>query len=199
MTDPESYFDSLYSNSGDPWDYRQRWYEKRKRDLTLACLPRQRYTRGFEPACSNGELSAGLAQRCETLLCTDFNTKAVALAKARLAGFPGVEVQQCALPHEWPQGEFDLIVFSEVGYYLSPEALAEVAVQASRSLSKGGTLLACHWLHPIEGCAMNGHDVHRVLAQRLELEPLVHHLEKDFILELWGHQPAGFDLSEVVA
>jgi SAM-dependent methyltransferase len=198
MTDPQSYFDSLYSSSADPWAYRQRWYEKRKRDLTLACLPRQRYNRGFEPGCSNGELSADLAQRCEQLLCTDLNAKAVNLARKRLSEFPGVEVQQCSLPEGWPPGEFDLIVLSEVGYYLSPDKWQQVAIQAGRSLAQGGTLLACHWLHPIDGCSMSGQDVHRLLAEHLALEPLVHHCEKDFILELWGHQPVGFDLSEVV-
>lgn len=34
------YFAELYRiNNGDPWQYEQRWYEKRKRDMTLAVLP----------------------------------------------------------------------------------------------------------------------------------------------------------------
>ncbi|WP_040260688.1 class I SAM-dependent methyltransferase [Pseudomonas massiliensis] len=198
MSDSEDYFDELYDGNPDPWAYRRRWYEKRKRDLTLACLPRQRYRRGFEPGCSNGELSAALALRCDRLLCTDLNTQAVELAQRRLAGHQGVEVRQGSLDEQWPTGEFDLIVFSEVGYYLAPAQWQAVARQAGASLSSGGTLLACHWLHPIEGCAMTGREVHRVLADSLELESLVHHIENDFILELWGRQPAGFDLSEVV-
>lgn len=198
MTDPEGYFNNLYNGDPDPWAYRRRWYEKRKRDLTLACLPRQRYRRGFEPGCSNGELSAELAQRCDQLLCTDLNAQAVALAQERLAGIEGVDVRQCSLPEDWPPGEFDLIVLSEVGYYLAPEAWKLVAARAGKSLAAGGCVLACHWLHPIEGCQMDGHVVHQILARKLELEPLIHHLEKDFILELWGHQPVGFDLSEVV-
>ncbi|WP_263263048.1 class I SAM-dependent methyltransferase [Pseudomonas sp. RIT-PI-S] len=198
MTDPESYFDNLYSDDPDPWAYRRRWYEKRKRDLTLACLPRQRYSRGFEPGCSNGELSVELAKRCDQLLCTDLNAQAVDLARKRVAGLPGVEVLQRTLPEGWPPGEFDLIVLSELGYYLSPQAWQDVAQRAGKNLTAGGSLLACHWLHPIEGCQMDGPGVHRLLAQALELEPLIHHQEKDFILELWGRPPVGFDLSEVV-
>ncbi|KGT47721.1 MULTISPECIES: hypothetical protein [Acinetobacter] len=34
------YFAELYrENNGDPWRYEQRWYEQRKRDITLAVLP----------------------------------------------------------------------------------------------------------------------------------------------------------------
>lgn len=199
MTNAEGYFDNLYSNNPDPWAYRQRWYEKRKRDLTLASLPRQRYTRAFEPGCSNGELSLTLATRCDQLLCTDFNAQAVDLAAKRLASTPGVRVEQRALPEGWPPGKFDLIVLSEIGYYLSPRDWETVALQAGQSLAADGTLLACHWLHPIEGCAMNGLEVHRVLAEVLELKPWICHQEKDFILELWSRQPVGFDLNEVVA
>jgi SAM-dependent methyltransferase len=199
MTDAEGYFDDLYDNSSDPWAYRQRWYEKRKRDLTLASLPRQRYANAFEPACSNGELSLALATRCDRLLSTDFNAQAVGLAQKRLANTPGASVEQRTLPKGWPPGKFDLIVLSEIGYYLSPSDWEAVALQAAHSLTADGTLLACHWLHPIEGCAMNGLDVHRVLAEVLELKPWICHKEKDFILEIWSLQPAGFDLNEVVA
>lgn len=199
MTDAEDYFDKLYNNNADPWAYRQRWYEKRKRDLTLASLPRQRYARAFEPGCSNGELSLALATRCKQLLCTDLNTQAVELARQRLRHSPGVTVAQCALPEGWPPGEFDLIVLSEIGYYLPPRDWETVSLQAGRSLTANGTLLACHWLHPIEGCAMDGLEVHRVLAEVLELKPWISHQEEDFILEIWSHQPVGFDLNEVVA
>lgn len=199
MTDAEDYFDHLYNNNPDPWAYRQRWYEKRKRDLTLASLPRQRYARAFEPGCSNGELSLALATRCEQLLCTDLNTQAVELARQRLRHSPGVTVAQCTLPKGWPPGEFDLVVLSEIGYYLPPRDWETVSLQAGRSLTANGTLLACHWLHPIEGCAMDGLEVHRVLAEVLELKPWISHQEEDFILEIWSHQPVGFDLNEVVA
>jgi hypothetical protein len=46
-------------------------------------------------------------------------------------------------------------------------------------------LLACHWRHPIEGCALAGDAVHEVLADAMGRRPAVHHLETDFRLELW--------------
>ncbi len=32
------YFADLYADSEDPWAFRTRWYERRKRDLLLASL-----------------------------------------------------------------------------------------------------------------------------------------------------------------
>ena len=70
LHDP-AHFEALFTSSNDPWGFRTRWYEARKRSLTLACLPHQRYASGFEPGCANGELSAVLAERCDHLLVCD--------------------------------------------------------------------------------------------------------------------------------
>ena len=38
MSMTDGYFDRLFETSDDPWAFRQRWYERRKRALTLAAL-----------------------------------------------------------------------------------------------------------------------------------------------------------------
>ena len=123
MSVEDSYFNELFLNNDDPWAFKQRWYERRKRALTLAALPRERYRSIFEPGCANGELSADLAERCDSLVCCDTSNLAVDLARKRLAGLPHAKVLQARLPQQWPQGEFDLIVFSEMGYYLDADDL----------------------------------------------------------------------------
>jgi len=190
------YFADLYAGNDDPWAFRTRWYERRKRDLVMASLPRQCYERIFEPACANGELSAQLAERCAALLCQDLDPNAVALARSRLAGFTNASVEQGHLPADWPGGSFDLIVLSEIGYYLDPAQWLQVIEQAVASLSPGGALLACHWLHPIDGCPQDGRQVHALLDQRLPLYRAVRHEEADFLLEYWCCQPCAIDLQE---
>jgi SAM-dependent methyltransferase len=191
------YFEHMFAASDDPWSFRTRWYEKRKRDLTMAALPRQFYQRVFEPGCANGELSVLLAERSESLLCQDLNAKAVTLARRRLAECPHASVEQARLPGDWPSGRFDLIVLSEVGYFLEPEQWLQVLDQAVASLTPDGGLLACHWLHPIEGCSQDGRQVHAPL-QRLPLYGAVRHEEADFLLEYWSRQPASIDLAETI-
>uniref|UniRef100_UPI0021B5E213 class I SAM-dependent methyltransferase n=1 Tax=Streptococcus mitis TaxID=28037 RepID=UPI0021B5E213 len=76
------------------------------------------YERVFEPACANGELSVLLADRCASLLCQDLDPTAVHLARERLGAVSHASVELGRLPADWPGQTFDLIVLSEVGYYL---------------------------------------------------------------------------------
>lgn len=180
------HFDDLFRRSDDPWQFKTRWFEARKRALTLACLPAARYAHGYEPGCANGELSAELATRCDRLLVSDGSMRAVTLAQARLAAWPHARVVQAQLPDDWPQATFDLIVISELGYFLDAQRLDALADRARASLSPGGTLLACHWRRPIQGCALDGDAVHDRLARRLGWETLTAVREADFVLHVWS-------------
>ncbi|MGH8462582.1 MAG: class I SAM-dependent methyltransferase [Pseudomonas sp.] len=193
------YFADLYATSEDPWAFRTRWYERRKRALLMASLPRQCYQRVSEPACANGELRAELAQRSAALVCQDLDPTAVSLAKLRLAGLINVSVSQGRLPTDWPDGRFDLIVLSEIGYYLRPSDWLLVIEHSLASLTCDGGLLACHWRPPIAGCPQDGGQVHQLLARHLSLHPVYRHEEVDFLLEYWSRQPGVIDLEEACA
>ncbi len=180
------YFDQLFADNDDPWAFRQRWYERRKRALTLAMLTRPRYASIFEPGCANGELSAELAPRCERLLCCDTASAAVALARGRLLGFAHAQVQQSRLPEQWPQGQFELIVLSELCYYLDADDLGALIDRALTSLAPNGQVLACHWRPPIDGCPQTAEQVHALLHERLAMPLAARHHEHDFLLDLWS-------------
>lgn len=180
------YFDQLFAGNDDPWAFRQRWYEQRKRALTLAVLTRPHYTSIFEPGCANGELSAELAARCDRLVCCDTAAAAVALAQTRLMAFPHAQVRQSRLPQEWPPGQFELIVLSELCYYLDTQDLQRLIDCALNALTDNGQLLACHWRPRIDGCPQTAEQVHEMLAQRLGMAHLVQHHDSDFLLDLWS-------------
>lgn len=180
------HFEQLYGASDDPWSMRERWYEARKRALALACLPARRYRSGFEPGCANGELSAALAGRCQRLLISDFNAQAVQLARQRVRDLPQVQVEQRAMPHEWPAQPFDLIVISELAYYLDAAELALLVAQAVASLTPDGTLLACHWRRAPASERQSAAQVHAAFNAHGKLQRLACHLEADFIMETWS-------------
>ncbi|PRA27857.1 SAM-dependent methyltransferase [Pseudomonas poae] len=180
------YFDQLFAGNDDPWAFRQRWYERRKRAMTLAMLTRPRYASVFEPGCANGELSYELAPRCDRLLGCDTAAAAVGLARNRLLGFPHVHVQQSCLPAQWPTGQFDLIVLSELCYYLDRDDLGRLIELAVESLAPDGQLLACHWRPTIDGCPQTAEQVHGMLQEHLAMPLLARHHEDDFLLDLWG-------------
>lgn len=57
-------FEELHAEDADPWRVRTSWYERRKRALTLALLPHERYAVGVEAGCSVGSLAADLLSVC---------------------------------------------------------------------------------------------------------------------------------------
>lgn len=180
------HFEALHRTSADPWSVRTRWYERRKRALTCAALPRERYARGFEIGCSNGEMSALLAERCDTLLCVDSAPTAVALASERTAGLADVVVQRMRVPGEWPEGRFDLVVVSEVAYYLATDQWADTIDRILGSLTEGGQVVLCHWTGHADDFAQSGWDAHAEFATRSGVRVLVQHHDEDFLLEVFG-------------
>lgn len=139
------YFDRLYAQSADPWDFEASPYEAAKYAATLAALPRPRYANALELGCSIGVLTRQLAPRCERLLATDVSEAALAQARVRCADLPQVTFERCDVSAEFPLGCFDLILLSEVGYYFSPPDLESLRGQIATALAPRGHLLLVHY------------------------------------------------------
>ncbi|HSZ40053.1 MAG TPA: SAM-dependent methyltransferase [Trebonia sp.] len=185
MTVDPGYFREQYASSPDPWGLAGRWYETRKYALSLALLPRERYSAAFEPGCSIGVLSTGLAGRCDSLLSCDGVADAVASARARTAGLPGVRIEQRTIPADWPPGDFALIVFSEILYYFDKADLTEVLRRATGALRPDGHLLAVHWRHPAAHHPRTGDEAHQALADHHGLARLCGYRDTDFTAEVF--------------
>jgi SAM-dependent methyltransferase len=182
-------FDAMFATSDDPWRFRSRWYEQRKRALTLAVLTCARYRRAFEPGCANGELSAALAGRCDELIAWDLSERAVAIARQRVCVHAHVTVAQGVVPDEWPAGRFDLVVVSEMAYYLPLAAQQALARRAADSLEPQGTLLACHWRRPLEDGSVQGEPLHAILQAASGLTSVAHYGDADMVLDVWSNDP----------
>lgn len=179
---PDHDLDSLHAGDDDPWGTRRRWYERRKRDLLLAALPKARHGRTLEVGCSVGELAASLVPRVDALVAVDSSATATRLAARRLGD--DADVRLLDVPREWPEGEFDLVVVSEVGYFLSPAALEELVDRIEGSLADDGTLALCHWRHPVEGWPLDGPEVHRRVAHRTRWPLQAAYVDRDVEIRL---------------
>jgi LmbE family N-acetylglucosaminyl deacetylase/SAM-dependent methyltransferase len=186
---PVEYFDTLYARHDDPWLFEARWYEKCKRALTMGALPRDHYGSVLEVGCSIGLLSAELAVRADRIHAIDTADHAVAATRARVAGYPGVIVEQHDFPKEIPAGPFDLIVLSEVGSYLDAESLEHSLRNLLAALAPGGELLLCHWHHEVEDYPLTGDAVHRAADALAGVERFIHYVDADFILALYSADP----------
>ena len=161
-----AYFDDVYRAHDDPWAFASSPYEREKYADTLAALPRPHYGRAFEIGCSIGVLTAQLAPRCGHLLSADVSEAALAQARQRCAGLPQVELRKIQVPNEFPDGKFDLILLSEVGYYWSPADLARAAGLLLASLPPGGQLLLVHWTPVVPDYPQTGDEVHDFFLQK---------------------------------
>jgi predicted TPR repeat methyltransferase len=140
------FFNDIYARNLDPWGFETSEYERRKYADTLAHLPQDRYRAGLEIGCSIGVLSGFLADRCDRLVGVDFAEAALAEARRRHAGRSGLAFARMHLPGEAPAGHFDLIVLSEILYFMDRgdvEATARVVSQVSEP---GATVILVHWL-----------------------------------------------------
>jgi SAM-dependent methyltransferase len=94
----------------------------------------------------------------------DISATAVHRARERCAHLQNVTISHGALPENLPAGRFDLIVFSEIGYYLDTATLAELCERLAHALDPGGVFLAVHWLGTSPDHVLTGQQVHEVIG-----------------------------------
>lgn len=187
---PSSFFDDFYARHEDPWGFETRWYEERKRAILLASLPSRALGRVLEIGCATGLVTAELTARSESVRALDASETALAAARRRIGDDPAVVLQRGAVPVDWPDGAFDTIVLSEVGYYLSSDDLERTIDLMRAALTAEGAVVACHWRHPVAEYPLSGDEVHRALRSVAAWETLVRHEEEDFVLEVFCPRPA---------
>lgn len=158
---PASYFESKYRDDIDPWQFRTSDYERSKYDATIGALTKARYRHGLEVGCSIGVLTAMLSQRCEQLLAIDASPTAI--AEARRNGPSRVDFRVAAIPDDFPEGSFDLIMLSEVMYYFSADDLYRSAELCLSRLAPESEIILCHWLGPTD-YPLTGHQASDLFA-----------------------------------
>jgi SAM-dependent methyltransferase len=84
-------------------------------------------------------------------------------APARAAEVP---FERREVPEEFPDGAYDLVVVSEVLYYLDAAAFDATLNAIERTLIAGGVLLAVHWRPNAERHPFTGDEVHERLTAR---------------------------------
>ena len=169
---PRDYFDRLYQNDADPWNFATKEYEHRKYAATLENLPRAHYQSALELGCSIGVLTQLLAARAEHVLSVDAAQIAVDAARARCAGLQNIEIKRATLPDEFPAGQFDLIMMSEVGYYFDRPDLKQLSERILNGLKTGGDLVTVHYLPDVPDYPLTGDEVHEFFLQIAGLQHL---------------------------
>ncbi|MVN22490.1 class I SAM-dependent DNA methyltransferase [Mucilaginibacter arboris] len=186
---PPDYFNEFYSHRSDPWNFESSPYELSKYKATLAALPRAEYQNVFEIGCSIGVLTQMLAPKCKKLLAVEPADVPLEKAKERLKSKPNVSFQKMFVPQDFPEDQFDLILLSEVGYFLSWEDLKKLADLMTNHLQPGGQLLLVHWTPVVPEFPLTGDQVHNYFMdlslQKQHLKHLLHQRKEKFRLDLF--------------
>lgn len=177
-------FEARYRTDPDPWGYRSSDYEQAKYAATLdACGPGP-FATALELGGSIGVFSARLAPRCRRLETIDFSPTAARAARAALAPHPHAHVIVGEIPGDLPDGPFDLVVASEILYYLAPAALAQT-LEALQARTRAGARLVCvHWRPPGPERPFTAQEVHDVVRGQSWLRPLARSTEPAYLLDV---------------
>lgn len=179
-------FEQLHRTRPDPW-LSDSPYERAKRAATVALSDRlDKVQSALEIGCSAGALTADLAARIAVVDAIEPAPTALSAAIAATAHLPNVRILAGAAPHGIPDRVYDLVVLSEVGYFLSPAALAATLDRIHAAIGPShGHLIACHWRHSVEGWVLDGPDVHRVIDAHPGFTLLHSDRYEDYDLALW--------------
>ena len=142
-TTSRAFFDAIYERSPDPWSFASSSYELGRYERILRALPRSRYKRAFEPGCSIGVLTERLALICDEVEAMEISCIAVDRARQRCSAQTNVHIVCAAMPDHMPIGEFDLVVFSEIGYYFVESQLASLIDRLISQISLWRDISCC--------------------------------------------------------
>lgn len=185
----KGYFDNLYSQQTDPWNFRNSEYELGKYQRSVETLGKERFGSGLELGCSIGIQTALLAEICDRLIAVDISEKAVNEARTNCSELSNVTFNVADVVKKFPNGRFDLITCCEMGYYLTMDDLEILFRNISNGLLPNGKLLMVHWTPFVPSYPLSGDTVH----ERFELfakvsgifEEIVSQRHELYRLQVW--------------
>lgn len=137
-------FEELFRSNPDPWDYATSPFEAYKRRVLLNHVGAGPFGRVLELACANGVTTEVLAKRALRITALDGSSVAIAEARARLGRIQRVKLRQARLPEEMPRERYDLIVVSEIVYYMKRRAYERMARALMKCAAPGGRVVVLH-------------------------------------------------------
>jgi predicted TPR repeat methyltransferase len=135
----------LYHTHPDPWGHLTRPYEREKYARTLDVMGARQFRQGLEVGCGIGALTELLAPRCDRLTSIECVCAALARARMRMAGAPHVILIEGAAPDDLPPIAPDLIVLSEVLYFMTPGEIDRLAAWIGTNARPDVLIIVVSW------------------------------------------------------
>jgi predicted TPR repeat methyltransferase len=161
------FFDHFYDD-GDTFGYDRNPEDQLKFARTLEVCGGNGLGRVLELGCAVGSFTEVLVPHASEVLALDVSRATVERVRERMHGSSHVRAVAMTLPDEFPEGEFDVVVASDVLYYLPVADLQRCVERIEASLDVGGAFVAVHYV-PRMGSVLNGDEAHDVIAAHTRL------------------------------
>jgi predicted O-methyltransferase YrrM len=178
------HFENEYRDNPDPWGYRASPYEQAKYAATLAACGSGPFENALELGGSIGVFSARLAPRCRALTTLDYSPTAVRRARAALAPHSHARALLGVIPDAVPEGAFDLVVASEVLYYLEASALAHTLEALETRTAPGARVVCVHWRPDGPERPLTATHVHEQVRRQPWLRRLTSECRPEYLLDV---------------
>ena len=152
-----------FFDDGDPFGFDVNPEEQLKFRRTLEVCGEQGRGSVLELGCAVGSFTEVLAPAARAVLAVDVSQAAVEQVRRRLAAHAHVRAQALSIPEAFPDEDFDLVVASDVLYYLPVDRLRHCVARIERSLTAGGAFVPVHYV-PRMGSVLSGDEAHDVIA-----------------------------------
>lgn len=158
-------FEQKFRADPDPWNYDTSPFERFKRRILTHSCGNRTYGRGLELGCANGVVTQSLSRRCLQLDAVDASPTALRLAARRDYGHRRPRFIVLEVPARLPGQLYDLIVVSEVAYYLAERDLNRLNKLLDAALARGGRIVILHHVVPFHDVAQHPAIAHRLMKR----------------------------------
>jgi hypothetical protein len=128
-------------------------------------------------------LTGQLAQRCDATIAIDTSARALEEASKVCAGL-NVDFRRAYLPEGDLGDGFDLVVASEVLYYLDEPSLLTLAARLGGVVKPGATCIAVHWTGPTD-YPLSGDRATELFQREAGLRRVDHTRTPKYRLDVW--------------
>lgn len=168
MPRPETiqHLKALYDSDVDPWRHLSSIYECSKYERTLEIIGKRKFSSCLEVGCGIGGFSTHLSELCSRLICMECIPSAAARARVRLEQISHVSVHEGTAPDDIPDCRPDLVVLSEVLYFLTVAEINRLGTWINQQSTADAVVIAATWTGPTEQ-ELTGTESIRLLSQNL--------------------------------
>lgn len=160
-------FERKFASDPDPWRTWTSSYEQVKRRHLGQVIGPGRYGRVLEVGAGNGSNTHMLASRALRLTVTEGTLTGVRLIREMFDETRRIKVCRLDISDRLPEHRYDLIVISEILYYLKDKPFRNLVREVKRTLQPGGVLVLAHHTGLFGDAARNGGSVHRQFLSQL--------------------------------